>query len=175
MRIKDELAGKRVRCPCGEVLRVPQPEPPPDDGYEVVDSAPEPEKPKRRLKDGVPDAPPDREKDVGGWGGMDDAPPDREKTRDADGWGDPDEAPSPPRPKKRKARTADVPASPGGIGEYLYWLLPLALLPLAFSLLSHDADDTKQRFVRTLLKLEEAPPDVQHRVQQAMERTRIPV
>lgn len=32
MRVKDELAGRRVKCPeCGEVLAVPKPEPSPED------------------------------------------------------------------------------------------------------------------------------------------------
>jgi RsiW-degrading membrane proteinase PrsW (M82 family) len=46
--------------------------------------------------------------------------------------------------------------------EYLYWALPLALLPLAFAL-GQPPDDTEARFHRTI---NEAPPGVKHRIQQ---------
>jgi RsiW-degrading membrane proteinase PrsW (M82 family) len=57
--------------------------------------------------------------------------------------------------------------SPGShpIREYLYWVLPLALLPLAFSLGRPD-DDAAERLQRTLI---EAPPAVRRAVE-AVER-----
>src|SRR5262245_21629395 len=49
-----------------------------------------------------------------------------------------------------------------GARDYLYWVLPLALLPLAFAL-GQPPDDTETRFRRTL---HEAPPSVRQRVEQ---------
>lgn len=46
--------------------------------------------------------------------------------------------------------------------EYLYWALPLALLPLAFAL-GQPPDDTEARFHRTV---HEAPKSVKYRIQQ---------
>lgn len=46
--------------------------------------------------------------------------------------------------------------------EYLYWLLPIALLPLAVAL-GHPTDDTEARFRRTL---HESPPSIRHRIEQ---------
>jgi RsiW-degrading membrane proteinase PrsW (M82 family) len=54
---------------------------------------------------------------------------------------------------------------PTPLREYLYWALPLALLPLAFSLGRPD-DDTAERFGRTLT---DTPAEVRHRVD-AIER-----
>src|SRR5438132_527440 len=45
--------------------------------------------------------------------------------------------------------------------EYLYWALPLALLPLAFSL-GRPADDTPERFRRTLT---DAPGEIRRRIE----------
>jgi RsiW-degrading membrane proteinase PrsW (M82 family) len=53
--------------------------------------------------------------------------------------------------------------------RHLHWLLVLALLPLAFSLLhpSGDKEDIKERLIKTI---EEAPPDVQLRIAQVEEK-----
>ena len=55
---------------------------------------------------------------------------------------------------------AGKPAS--GPREYLYWALPLALLPLAFAL-GQPPDDTEARFHRTI---QQAPPGVRQRIEQ---------
>lgn len=172
LKVKDELAGKRIKCPCGEILRVPVAEPPPDDGYEVVESAPEPKTPPRRVK--KLDSPPAEETastGTGGWGGTDEGT--------SAGWGETDETAADRRDadeaapvKKRKPKSAKTSTAAAGtsVGEYLYFILLLALIPLGFSLLGTEKDDTKERFVRTLLNVEESPPEVRSRMQRVMER-----
>jgi RsiW-degrading membrane proteinase PrsW (M82 family) len=56
-------------------------------------------------------------------------------------------------------------AVPHPLREYLHWLLPLALLPLAFSLGRPD-DDTPERFQKTLLEI---PSEVRRQIE-AVER-----
>jgi RsiW-degrading membrane proteinase PrsW (M82 family) len=56
----------------------------------------------------------------------------------------------------------EPPVQSTGIREYLYWLLPLAILPLAYSL-GQPVDDTEARFRRTL---HESPPHVRKKVEQ---------
>src|SRR5690242_6322536 len=43
LRLKDHLAGKRVKCPdCSSPLNVPQPDHVEDEGFEILSQAPEP-------------------------------------------------------------------------------------------------------------------------------------
>jgi RsiW-degrading membrane proteinase PrsW (M82 family) len=70
--------------------------------------------------------------------------------------------PDPVETSRHPAAALEPPTPASGIRDYLYWLWPLALFPLAYALGQPD-DDTEARFRRTL---KEAPPNVRHRLEQ---------
>jgi RsiW-degrading membrane proteinase PrsW (M82 family) len=76
-------------------------------------------------------------------------------------------------PKRRKTDPASLPPlttnDPPLWLRHLHWLLVLALLPLAFSLLhsSGDREDIQERIDKTI---EQAPPDVQLRIDQVIQK-----
>jgi RsiW-degrading membrane proteinase PrsW (M82 family) len=163
LKVRDEFAGKRVKCPgCGQPLAVPAPTS--EEDYEVVDSEAPPTEP---TSD---DPPPPSEPAVSGWGSM-------EETPAASGWGGMEETSStpreegPPRPpklrkrKKKLERTATDVSTPR---EYLYWLLPLALIPLFIHVFTEDRQDVERRVEETLRKLATESPEVQARVDRIM-------
>jgi RsiW-degrading membrane proteinase PrsW (M82 family) len=77
----------------------------------------------------------------------------------------PVEPAAPPRHPAAAAEEADPVPRPHHPREYLYWLLPLALLPLAFALGQPD-DDTVARFKKTI---DDAPAEVRHRIERLEE------
>jgi RsiW-degrading membrane proteinase PrsW (M82 family) len=96
---------------------------------------------------------------------------------DEDADDEPAPAPAPPR-APRPAAAATAPRAPAAsleryqhilnkpeektsLQEYFYWLLPLALIPLAISLISAKDENLEKRFERTLAK---APPASQVKV-----------
>jgi RsiW-degrading membrane proteinase PrsW (M82 family) len=132
LRTKDEFAGRRTRCPsCGTVLVIPLPtEPEVDDVYHVAPAE-------------VP-AVPDRS----------DGPRLRFGPAPSVGPADPDEPEGRTRPDVSGPEAITSGFSPR---EYLYWLLVVALIPLASSVLRPKADNTEHRFEQTL---SHAPPEV---------------
>jgi RsiW-degrading membrane proteinase PrsW (M82 family) len=158
LKVKDEYAGKRVKCPgCGQPLSVPA-------KSEETHSLP--------IDTGsdTPPAPPPDEPapNVAGWGSLDEEP-----APDVAGWGSlGDEPPRPTQPRKsrRGSKTRPRPAAEtSSAREYLYWALALALIPLIVSLLSTQDDDVKQRLLRTIGRIEDAPAEVRARFEKAME------
>lgn len=147
LKARDELAGKVLPCPsCGHKVHVPEAEES-IAGYLLQDEPPSPPAPAI-----VPPADEEEEQLVA-----------RRK-------------PSPVVPAARSTspvvpttrKTAPLPPlttnEPPLWLRHLHWLLVLALLPLAFSLLTHDdQEDLKERFLKTL---EAAPPEVQLRLDQ---------
>lgn len=164
-RVKDELAGKRARCPaCGTVLVVPvadavfgddlepnPPPPPPAEEAETyrVQEQPAPEKPRRRPVPGPaeptgPAEPPRR--------------PARRQTR-----------PSPAPEDRYRHILEDKPEQ--SWREWAYLALLLALIPLAFSLLG-GAEDRMDRMERLERTMENAPAEAQPRIDAALEEIR---
>jgi RsiW-degrading membrane proteinase PrsW (M82 family) len=139
LKARDELAGKVLPCPnCKEKVQVPQPE------DAIADLL--------LQSEGPAEAPPEP-----------DPEPEPEAVEERP-------APAPRRPRPAPAwRPKEAPASlpPLTTNEpplwlrHLHWLLVLALLPLAFSLLNKgEEDDVEKRFEKTL---DEAPAAVQLR------------
>src|SRR5438552_4032588 len=67
----------------------------------------------------------------------------------ADPYGLIEVKPPEPPPLKHPAAALEAGHAPHSVCEYLYWLLPLALVPLAFAL-GRSGDDTLRRFRKTL-------------------------
>lgn len=78
------------------------------------------------------------------------------------------EVPTPPaEPPRHPAAALEVPnEGEAGVSEYLYWLLPLALLPLAF-VLGRPSDDTLRRFRKTL---DNAPVPIRRQIERVEAR-----
>lgn len=139
LKARDELAGKRLPCPnCGSEVIVSEPE---ENiaGYLLQDEPLTPSPPPSPIRPPV-------------------------STEEED---EPTVARRQPSPVASKARkTAALPPlttnEPPLWLRHLHWLLVLALLPLAFSLLrERGVDEREKQFEKTL---EQAPPDVQRRL-----------
>ncbi|HWE40404.1 MAG TPA: PrsW family glutamic-type intramembrane protease [Isosphaeraceae bacterium] len=137
LHAKDELAGRRTQCPgCGAIVKIPEPPAPavdePEDLYGLLDPAP----PGRHGPE--PEFEDDADEGEGTW------------------------SPAPTvSPRPATAAYAEEPEPASG-REYLHWLLVLALIPLAFSLLGRDKSDLKERFDHTM---EKAPDEVRAKVE----------
>jgi len=140
LKARDELAGKLLPCPnCGHKVLVPEA----DEniaGYLLQDDAPPPSEPAPSIS---PPASEEEEEQIVV----------RRK---------------PPQAATKAQRAAPKTLPPLTTNEpplwlrHLHWLLVLALLPLAFSLLNHgDREDFEQRFIKTL---EAAPEEVQRKI-----------
>ncbi len=143
LKARESLAGKVVRCPhCGEKVRVPEPE---AEGifvaYPLESAAPAQEP----LPDQEEAAYPVQETDPA---------PRREVPR---------------RARKRASLPSPTVPEPPAWLRHLHWLLALALVPLAFSLLQPEKlrDEFDSRLQKTL---EQAPAKVQRRAQHVRER-----
>jgi RsiW-degrading membrane proteinase PrsW (M82 family) len=150
LKARDELASKLLPCPnCKQPVLVPQPE---DDIANYLLQSDEPA--------AAPAAP---EADT--------------KVEESPGRGTDEERPAPrrralrPAAAREKETLAALPPlttnEPPLWLRHLHWLLVLALLPLAFSLLNkNDEGDLKERLKKTL---DEAPPEVQLRLDRMAE------
>jgi RsiW-degrading membrane proteinase PrsW (M82 family) len=139
---KDELAGKVLPCPkCKHELCVPPPEDEPD-GYHL-------------QSEETDISPPPPESDTA---------EEEEQTAGRRGPGV-----TATRPRKDLSGLPPLTTNDPPLWlRHLHWLLILALLPLAFSLLhSRDEDDLRERFARTL---QEAPEESQRRVFRILEQ-----
>jgi RsiW-degrading membrane proteinase PrsW (M82 family) len=152
LKARDELAGKVLPCPhCKQPVHVAQPE---DEIANLL------------LQDGEPaeaPSPPEPEPEPETGAAEERPAPVRRQPRPA---------PVPPPARARKDAVASLPPlttnEPPLWLRHLHWLLALALLPLAFTLLNTaEEDDFEKRFERTM---EEAPLDVQLRVARVVEK-----
>lgn len=180
LRIPDEYAGKRVRCPaCRNALVVST------DAAADRPGVPNTPKPAARSQDDeaasflltqtAPPSPP-RENPVPLEPGA--APRKSHDSDDDDSspyslaepahapQAESAESPEKRRPSRKKSGLPTPVDTSSSFREYAYLLLVLTLIPLAFSLLRQDTGDIEERLIRTL---KNAPPDVQSRVQQIME------
>ena len=132
LRVNDDLAGRRVRCPtCQAAVAVPAAEPPP--AFEVVDGPVNPPPPAARAK-ARPVAPPEFE-------AADDTP--RPKRRPPeDDRDDADDRPRRNRPRRRAARGDDSRDAGGRVGGRQVLAIVagvvMVLLGLANFLLARD-------------------------------------
>ncbi len=139
LKAKDTLAGRTVACPsCRQKLVIPSPEHEP--AYSLEADAVSPEAPSSDHHEPEPESPPTRAS----------------------------------RPKKKALQK--TPPSPPLLKStetplwlrHLHWLLALALIPLALSLLQkEEKEDVLSRLIETM---QQAPPEVQSRVKREMER-----
>jgi RsiW-degrading membrane proteinase PrsW (M82 family) len=135
LRVKDELAGRKVKCPgCGKVLIIPSAE-----ENKVIPFQDEPEQKPRPAPTQKPLA-----------------------------------APSGPRRTGMSRETLDrygdilTRETPGiSLRDYSYWLLLLAFIPLAFTLVQEDSEDVESKLDRTL---EKATADEQARIMRILMR-----
>jgi RsiW-degrading membrane proteinase PrsW (M82 family) len=160
LRAKDELAGKRVKCPsCGKVLQLPQLAIEAEDGaYNLEPPGPTRSAPtspsappvRRTIKSERPATPED----------VTSPSPDYETQ-------DEEERPRAPVRKirktvrRRKTAYREEPAATGGVREYLYVLLIFALIPLTLSVFQKDEGDIEARLVETI---QHAPKETQAKV-----------
>jgi RsiW-degrading membrane proteinase PrsW (M82 family) len=138
---KESLAGKRVKCPaCGEVLPIPGVGIVPD----TLSSEPalEAEHPPQPADSGERQEAPRRE-------------PIRRKIKSTR-----------ISPRKTYPDLSDPKTS---VRRHLHWLLVLALIPLAFSLLQKDKEKEGEFKARLIRTMEKAPQDVQLRVAQILQ------
>jgi RsiW-degrading membrane proteinase PrsW (M82 family) len=157
LRARDEVAGKKAKCPqCGTVLLIPEP----DGGYGLAELAPKHE-PAR--------------------GGFDDESALRPISRTAPIPTPPSPSANPPRPsldwsapsRQKPAATSAPSSTSGGSGEhslmeYAYLLLAFALIPLVISLLGgDDKSDVGDRIMQTLAN---ATPEQLERAKPLLER-----
>ncbi len=165
LKARDELAGKKARCPeCGAILEIPRPEPAPDiedvAAYALQESAPAPSS--REM-------PPDDD-DMA-------LRPVRSTYQPAPG---PRVEPERPRPMTSRAPSASKsPSSSAKAGsgssllEYSYLLLFFALVPLMFSLLGKEEKmDLDDRIVQTL---EKATPEEAARAESALSKDEVSI
>jgi RsiW-degrading membrane proteinase PrsW (M82 family) len=135
LKAKEEMAGKRAKCPaCGAVLRVPGAPEEDKPGYAVAPAAPRP---------AVQSLHRDEEEEEP------ELPPKRRRVLSE---------------RELKARYPGyAKAQPTSLRQQLHWLLVLALVPLAISLLRHTDEETdvKTRLRRTI---EHAPEEVQDKI-----------
>ncbi len=146
LHAKDELAGKKTKCPgCGVILTVPAPEPAPLEEDDVANYLLQPEN----------------------------KPPESSKIESPSSHGatfrEPVYGPASASRKQENqpaVKVARLPreTNPGAasIREYSYWLLLFALIPLVFSLLSADEQDFSERLAATL---ENAAPEQAARIE----------
>ncbi|HMC89690.1 MAG TPA: PrsW family glutamic-type intramembrane protease [Gemmataceae bacterium] len=141
LKVKDDLVGRAIRCPhCRQKFRAPEAKPEAG-GYAVQRERP---RPAVLLN---PEEETDYDRQI------------EEKT----------ERPSPP-PRRTRKVAIDIPPSElqtASWVRHLHWLLALALLPLAISLLHKDADEANllKRLAETV---KEAPADVQQRTERVI-------
>jgi RsiW-degrading membrane proteinase PrsW (M82 family)/DNA-directed RNA polymerase subunit RPC12/RpoP len=145
LKARDELAGKRLPCPqCGQQLLIPEAD---EDiaGYLLKDEPPSEPLPSAAVR------PPAHEED--------EPRPARRR---------------PPQsvPKTRRVDPTTLPPlttnEPPLWLRHLHWLLVLALLPLAFSLLGPRGEEEREDQLNETLQ--NAPPDVQVRIEAVLER-----
>ena len=154
LHAKDELAGKKTRCPgCGSTLTIPAPEPAPVDDDVVADyllqgedKAPRSGLARSESLEPASNAPVFHSAS---------AAPAREKPGNA------------PAHHPAITRGRDVEPAAGSLREYSYWLLLFALIPLGFSLLSAE----EQTFVdRLRATVENAAPEQAQRIAAVLAR-----
>ncbi len=153
LNAKDELAGKKTKCPgCGVILTIPAPEPAPVDDDAIASFLLQPENKPPPPHSGVARSAslkPDSSAPV---------------FRSAPAAG------APRTSEKSAAYQAAIggrnaePAT-GSLREYSYWLLLFALIPLGFSLLSTEEQDIAERLAKTL---EKAAPEQTERIEAAL-------
>ncbi len=163
LRTREELAGKKAKCPeCGVVVTIPTPSPTPtpaeepDDLYGLLADP-------RTEKSPAPAASPEAD----GYG-LASGPEDEPQPSSPQRFRPSVEAPSTFRPTRAPAvaRPRNLPepvVSESSPREFLYILLILALIPLAFSLLQKDERSIEDRLEKTM---SQAPPEVEQRVKQ---------
>ncbi len=142
LKARDELAGKLLPCPnCGHKVLVPEAD---EDiaGYLLQDDTPPPPEPAPSIAPSASEEEEEEQTIVGR---------------------------KPPQAAAKTQKVASKALPPLTTNEpplwlrHLHWLLVLALLPLAFSLLDHgNREDFEQRFVKTL---EAAPVEVQLKIE----------
>ena len=154
LHAKDELAGKKTRCPgCGSVLTIPAPEPAPVDDDAVADY----------LLEGQNNAP------HSGRAGGDSIEP----TSSAPVFHSASATPAraklgnAPAPQPAITRGRDMEPATGSLREYSYWLLLFALIPLGFSLLSTEEQTFVERLEATV---ENAAPEQAQRIEALLAR-----
>jgi RsiW-degrading membrane proteinase PrsW (M82 family) len=128
LRARDELAGKRAKCPgCGKALLVPPTAADPEqDLYDVVDApTPVPSMPK-------PVAPP------------------RPPIAAAPAYSPPVAGRAAPIAKKPVAAPALAQESGPQMRQYLYWILVVTLIPLAWSTFHRVSHDVESRLNKTI-------------------------
>jgi RsiW-degrading membrane proteinase PrsW (M82 family) len=155
LNAKDELAGKKTKCPgCGAILTIPAPEPAPVDDDAIAsfllqaeNKPPPPHSGVARSASLKPDS---------------SAPVFRS-------------APAASAPRTSEKSTAyqaaigsrNAEPATGSLREFSYWLLLFALIPLGFSLLSADEEDFADRLAATV---EKAAPEQAERIEAALAR-----
>lgn len=164
LRAKDELAGKKTKCPeCGSILTIPAP---PQTTVDEDDVASFLAQPAQKAPQDV--TPPPDEYAVAGPGDAP-TPPDRyarAASKPVSAF-----APAPrktenERPRKSARVFPETESSGVSIGEYGYWLLLFALIPLVFSLLSSEQESLEDRIAATV---EAATPEQAARIEAVLE------
>jgi RsiW-degrading membrane proteinase PrsW (M82 family) len=151
LRAKDELAGKKTRCPgCGAILTIPALERTAVEEDDVANFLIQPEN--KPPHSDLIESPPSH-------GAILSEP----VYRPAPASRKPENKPAP------KAARLDRETKPGAnsILEYSYWLLLFALIPLVFSLLSANEEDFAERLTATL---EKAAPEQAARIEAVLEK-----
>ena len=147
LRAKDELAGKRAKCPgCGTILQIPQPALPVEDEPIVVED----HDPYAAMEAAAAQTPPSQAP----------AAPSRPAAVRGTSFADMMRAsgrePAAPQPVVRAAPVKSVPVSLAtedrftGLRRFTYLALLLAMLPLAIATFHSDADGLRENLHRTL-------------------------
>ena len=146
LHAKDELAGKKTRCPgCGSILTIPAPERAPVDDDDVATYLFQPES-KPRQSDLI--------QSPSSHGATMSEPVYRPASASR-------KPANEPAPKVARSDRETKPGA-GSIREYSYWLLLFALIPLVFSLLSANEQEFTERLTATL---EKAAPEQAARIE----------
>jgi protease PrsW len=138
-RVQETAAGKRAKCPkCGNIVVVPQPAVP---DAAASDEIADRSSPPSRANTVPPSAQPGKKTS-----GKAPAPREKPTKKDRSSLGDK----SLQLAQQRYQHISEKPTT--NLLDYGYWLLPLAFIPLAFSLMLADKQSTVDRIMRSLEK-----------------------